>query len=150
MTAKKTIIVLSMHRSGTIALARALSTMGVELGDPLHPIDMDPTASFCEDRDVTAVNNKLLNRLDSASALDLPAPTEDEISKYINEYPDPGSRHARHLESVRLNSQTEPKILTNTNLESISLKTQTKALNTETVVAHGATTSTLTHRRRRP
>ncbi|MBD9617431.1 putative transcriptional regulator [Pseudomonas sp. PvR086] len=150
MTAKKTTMVLSMHRSGNIALARALSTMGVELGAPLHPMDMDHTASFWKDRDVTAVNNKLLSRLDSASALDLPAPTEDEISKYINEYPDPGSRHAQHLESVRLNSQTEPKILANANLESISLKTQIKALNTENVVAHGATTSTATYRRRRP
>lgn len=150
MTAKKTTIVLSMHRSGTIALARALSTMGVELGDQLHPMGMDHTASFWEDRDDIAVNNKLLSRLDSASAPDLPEPTEDEISKYINEYPAPGSRHAQHLESVRLNSQTEPKILANANLESISLKTQIKALNTETVVAHGATTSTATYRRRRP
>lgn len=150
MTAKKTIIVLSMHRSGTITFARALSTMGVELGDTLLPMGMDNTASFWEDRDVIAVNNKLLSRLDSTSALDLPATTEDEISKYINEYPAPGSRHAQHLESVRLNSQTEPTILTNANLESISLKTQIKALNTETVVAHGATTSTVTYRRRRP
>jgi hypothetical protein len=124
--------------------------MGVELGDPLHPMGLDHTVSFWEDRDVIAVNNKLLSRLDSASALDLPAPTEDEISKYIDEYPDSGLRHAQHLESARLNGQTEPKILTNANLEGIYLKTQIKALNTETEVAHGATTSTATYRRRRP
>jgi hypothetical protein len=111
---------------------------------------MDHTASFWKDRDVIAINNKLLSRLDSDSALDLSAPTEDEISKYINECPDPGLRHAQHLKNVQLNSQTEPKILANANLESISLKTQIKALNTETVVAHGATTSTATYRRRRP
>lgn len=252
MTAKKIIIVLSMHRSGTITLTRALSTMGVEQGDTLHPMGMDNSASFWEDRGVIAVNNKLLSRLGSAygrdrvldvdlngdavideiyqeakaliadkapdiqmwgmkdplmlqllpfwqkllkelefdisyvivlhsplnglepmlqavadttsenrlivgydnllnnprqellrisSALDLPAPTEDEISKYINEYLDPGLRHAQHLESERLNGQTEPKILANANLESIPLKVQIEALMTETEAAHHATTS---------
>lgn len=252
MTAKKIIIVLSTHRSGTITLARALSTMGVELGDALHPIGMDNTASFWEDRDVIAVNNKLLSRLDSAygrgrvldidlngdavideiyqeakalitdkapdipmwgmkdpqmlqllpfwqkllkelefdisyvivlhsplnglepmlqavadttsenrlfvgydnllnnprqellrisSTLDLPTPTEDEISKYINEFLDSGVRHAQHLESERLNGQIEPKILADANLESITLKTQIEALMTETEAAHLATIS---------
>lgn len=132
MTAKKTIIVLSMHRSGPITFARALSTMGVELGDPLHPMGMDHKASFWEDRDVIAVYKKLVSRLDSTSTLDLPAPTEDEISKYINGYPDPGLRDSQHLESKQLNGQTEPKIPANAKLESISLKAQIKALNTKT------------------
>lgn len=239
MTAKKIIIVLSMHRTGTIPLAYALSTIGVELGDALQSMGMDETASFWEDSGVIAVNNKLLNQLGSAYGrdrvldvalndnavidevyqeakaliadkapdiqvwgmkdplmlqllpfwqkllkelkfdisyvivlhsplipansdrnqfaslkpcllwlehmlqavayttsenrlivgydnwlknppqellrmslvLDLPAPTEDEISKYINEFPEPGLRHAQHLENEQLNSQIEPKIL---------------------------------------
>jgi len=121
-----------MRRSGTITLARALRTMGVGLGDTLHPMGMGNTSSFWEASGVIAVNNKLVSRLDSASALDLPAPTEDEISKCINEYPDPRLRDSQRLESERLNGQTEPKILACAKLESISLKTQIKALHTKT------------------
>lgn len=36
MNTKKIIIVLGMHRSGTSALTRGLSTMGVALGEALH------------------------------------------------------------------------------------------------------------------
>ncbi|EJM13785.1 hypothetical protein PMI22_04835 [Pseudomonas sp. GM21] len=244
MATKKIIIVLGMHRSGTSALTRALSTMGVRLGDTLHPAGVDNPTGFWEDRDVIAVNNKLLSRLGSAydrvgvldvdldgdavieeiyqeakaliadktagipmwgmkdpriprllpfwqkllkelefnisyvialrnplnvanslayrnqfaslksyllwlehmlqavayttsknrlivgydnllgnprqeilrisSALDLPAPIEDDISTYINEFLDPGLRHAQRSESELLNSQIEPKLLADT------------------------------------
>ncbi|WP_213939881.1 glycosyltransferase [Pseudomonas sp. dw_612] len=241
MTIKKIIIVLGMHRSGTSALTRALSTMGIGLGDTLHPAGVDNPTGFWEDRDVISINNKLLSRLGSAydrvgvldvdlsddpiveviyqeaktlivektagilmwgmkdpriprllpfwqklltelefdisyvialrnplnvanslahrnqfaslksyllwlehmlqavsyttsekrlvvgydnllsnprqeilrisAALELPEPIEDEISTYINEFLDPGLRHAQHSESELLNGQIEPKLL---------------------------------------
>ncbi|MGJ7514111.1 glycosyltransferase [Pseudomonas baetica] len=241
MTTKRIIIVLGMHRSGTSALTRALSTMGVGLGNTLHPAGVDNPTGFWEDRDVIAINNKLLSRIGSAydrvgvldfdlnddavieeiyqeaktlitdktantpmwgmkdpriprllpfwqkllkelefnisyvialrnplnvakslahrnqfvslksyllwlehmllaisyttaekrlvvsydnllgnprkeisrisSALDLPTPFEDELSTYINEFLDPGLRHAQQSESELLNGQIKPKLL---------------------------------------
>ena len=66
MTTKKIIIVLGMHRSGTSALTRGLSTMGVALGDSLHPAGPDNPTGFWEDSDVIAINNQLLGLLGSA------------------------------------------------------------------------------------
>lgn len=66
MTCKKIIVVLGMHRSGTSALTRGLSTLGVGLGDTLHPAGSDNPTGFWEDRDVIAFNNKLLSALGSA------------------------------------------------------------------------------------
>jgi len=66
MTTKKIIIVLGMHRSGTSALTRGLSTMGVTLGDSLHPAGPDNPTGFWEDSDVIAINNQLLGLLGSA------------------------------------------------------------------------------------
>jgi hypothetical protein len=58
MTCKKIIVVLGMHRSGTSALTRGLSTLGVGLGDTLHPAGSDNPTGFWEDRDIIAFNNK--------------------------------------------------------------------------------------------
>lgn len=66
MTTKKIIIVLGMHRSGTSALTRGLSTMGVTLGESLHPAGPDNPTGFWEDSDVIAINNQLLGLLGSA------------------------------------------------------------------------------------
>lgn len=66
MNTKKIIIVLGMHRSGTSALTRGLSTMGVALGDALHPAGPDNPTGFWEDADVIAINNQILNLLGSA------------------------------------------------------------------------------------
>jgi glycosyltransferase involved in cell wall biosynthesis len=66
MTCKKIIVVLGMHRSGTSALTRGLSTLGVGLGDTLHPAGSDNPTGFWEDRDIIAFNNKLLSSLGSA------------------------------------------------------------------------------------
>jgi hypothetical protein len=55
-------VVLGMHRSGTSLVARALSALGVELGDNLWgPRDDNPTG-FWEDRDVVALDEQLLER----------------------------------------------------------------------------------------
>lgn len=66
MTLKKIIIVLGMHRSGTSALTRGLSTLGVALGDSLHPAGVDNPTGFWEDSDVIAINDRLLAHLGSA------------------------------------------------------------------------------------
>ncbi|WP_213876534.1 glycosyltransferase [Pseudomonas sp. dw_358] len=69
MSAKKIIIVLGMHRSGTSALTRALDTLGVSLGSNLHPAGPDNPTGFWEDSDVIALNNELLTHLNSAHDL---------------------------------------------------------------------------------
>ncbi|MNJ13177.1 glycosyltransferase [Pseudomonas alkylphenolica] len=66
MSTKKIIIVLGMHRSGTSALTRGLSTLGVALGDALHPAGPDNPTGFWEDSDVIAINNQILGSLGSA------------------------------------------------------------------------------------
>lgn len=66
MNTKKIIIVLGMHRSGTSALTRGLSTLGVALGDALHPAGPDNPTGFWEDSDVIAINNQILGFLGSA------------------------------------------------------------------------------------
>lgn len=66
MTTKKIIIVLGMHRSGTSALTRGLRTLGVALGENLHPAGIDNPTGFWEDSDVIAINDRLLRHLGSA------------------------------------------------------------------------------------
>ncbi|UVK92198.1 glycosyltransferase [Pseudomonas atacamensis] len=66
MNTKKIIIVLGMHRSGTSALTRGLSALGVSLGDELHPAGPDNPTGFWEDSDVIAINNEILCLLGSA------------------------------------------------------------------------------------
>ncbi|SFA70525.1 hypothetical protein SAMN03159488_00084 [Pseudomonas sp. NFIX10] len=63
MSTKKIIIVLGMHRSGTSALTRGLNTLGVALGDTLHPAGPDNPTGFWEDSDVIAINNQILGLL---------------------------------------------------------------------------------------
>lgn len=66
MNTKKIIIVLGMHRSGTSALTRGLSTMGVALGEALHPAGPDNPTGFWEDADIIAINDQILDLLGSA------------------------------------------------------------------------------------
>ncbi len=60
------VIVLGMHRSGTSAVSRGLSTLGIELGENLHPPGADNPKGFWEDRAVLAINEALLARIGSA------------------------------------------------------------------------------------
>jgi GT2 family glycosyltransferase len=60
-TQKRIIVVLGMHRSGTSAVTRALTTLGVELGDKLlPPVPGDNDKGYWEDVDILQFNNELL------------------------------------------------------------------------------------------
>jgi glycosyltransferase involved in cell wall biosynthesis len=59
-------LVLGMHRSGTSAVTRALSTMGINLGDHLMPpLHGNNDKGFWEDVDVNALNIDIQNFLQS-------------------------------------------------------------------------------------
>jgi glycosyltransferase involved in cell wall biosynthesis len=60
------VAVLGMHRSGTSAIARALSLLGVELGSKLHPPGFDNPKGFWEDSEVLAINEDLLKAINSS------------------------------------------------------------------------------------
>jgi len=67
------IVVLGMHRSGTSAITRALSVMGVDLGSHLlPPVEGQNDKGFWEDADVMALDDEVLGQLgetwDSLSA----------------------------------------------------------------------------------
>ncbi len=59
--AKRVIVVLGMHRSGTSAIARGLSVLGVELGGNLIPAQADNIKGFWEDKKIVEINVALLN-----------------------------------------------------------------------------------------
>jgi len=57
------VVVLGMHRSGTSLAAKAINVLGVELGNDLWgPREEDNPTGFWEDRDVVALNKRLLER----------------------------------------------------------------------------------------
>lgn len=61
---KHVVLILGMHRSGTSAVARALSVFGVDLGDKLMPgAEGNNRKGFFEDEDVIALNDAILRRL---------------------------------------------------------------------------------------
>jgi glycosyltransferase involved in cell wall biosynthesis len=63
---KRLIVVLGMHRSGTSAVTRALTTLGVEIGDELMPpVDGNNPTGFWEDSDINALNIDILKTLNS-------------------------------------------------------------------------------------
>ncbi|QGZ96558.1 glycoside hydrolase family 99-like domain-containing protein [Terricaulis silvestris] len=71
------IAVLGMHRSGTSAISRGLTTLGVDLGDNLlGPSVGDNDKGFWEDADLTAFNDGILARL--GSSYDSLAPLDGE------------------------------------------------------------------------
>jgi hypothetical protein len=55
-------MVLGMHRSGTSLIAKAVSVLGVALGDNLWGPREDNPTGFWEDRDVVALDKELLDR----------------------------------------------------------------------------------------
>ncbi len=63
---KRIVVVLGMHRSGTSAVARGLSVLGVELGNDLHPPGEDNPKGFWEDKNCLRINESLLQHLGSA------------------------------------------------------------------------------------
>ena len=63
---KTVIVVLGMHRSGTSAITRSLSVLGVSLGDNLmRPILNNNDKGFFEDIDINALNIEMLNVIGS-------------------------------------------------------------------------------------
>lgn len=61
---KNLIVVLGMHRSGTSALTRSLSTLGVELGNNLlQAVKDNNEKGFFEDIDIVELNNRILEKL---------------------------------------------------------------------------------------
>ena len=59
-TVKKLIVVLGMHRSGTSAVVKALSCLGVDLGDDFMPSGDDNPKGFFEDKAVNQLNIEML------------------------------------------------------------------------------------------
>ncbi|MBY8957981.1 glycoside hydrolase family 99-like domain-containing protein [Pseudomonas sp. MIS38] len=64
LSSKRIIVVLGMHRCGTSVITRALSTLGVDLGDHLMPpSDGNNDKGFWEDIDFNQLNIELLQAL---------------------------------------------------------------------------------------
>lgn len=63
---KKLVIVLGMHRSGTSVITRALTTLGISLGDELLPPMSDNSKGFWEDTDIVELNDLMLSECDSS------------------------------------------------------------------------------------
>ena len=67
MNQKRIIVVLGMHRSGTSAITRGLTSLGVELGDNLiPPVSGNNDKGFWEDIDLQRFNERLLRKLESS------------------------------------------------------------------------------------
>ena len=64
--AKKLIVVIGMHRTGTSLITRGLQVMGVNLGDNLLPAMAEVNAKgFWEDADINALNIEMLHAISS-------------------------------------------------------------------------------------
>ncbi len=75
------IIVLGMHRSGTSALTRGLSALGVSLGDNLKPpVSGDNDKGFFEDWALSAINDEVLD-LDHCRWDSLLVPTAENAAQ---------------------------------------------------------------------
>ncbi|MDH5711299.1 MAG: hypothetical protein OEZ15_06505, partial [Gammaproteobacteria bacterium] len=57
------VLVVGMHRSGTSVLMRGLKTLGIEIGEEFHDPAADNAKGFWEDKDVLALNEKILRSL---------------------------------------------------------------------------------------
>ena len=61
--ARKVILVLGMHRSGTSAVTRCLNLLGAEIGSKLLPPAEDNRSGFWEHADVVSIHEELLSEL---------------------------------------------------------------------------------------
>lgn len=61
----KLIVVLGAHRSGTSAITRALTVLGVELGNNHLPADYRNEKGYWEDQDIQQFNDEILSSLSS-------------------------------------------------------------------------------------
>jgi len=76
---KNIVVVLGMHRSGTSAITRSLTTLGVSLGDNLYPAAQDNPKGFWEDKACLQINERLLGQL--GLAYDSFGPSPDFMKK---------------------------------------------------------------------
>ncbi|MGH8475152.1 MAG: sulfotransferase family protein, partial [Methylococcales bacterium] len=60
---RQIIVVLGMHRSGTSAITRGLTALGVDLGENLISPEPDNPDGFWEDRDIAGLNMEFLKQL---------------------------------------------------------------------------------------
>jgi GT2 family glycosyltransferase/glycosyltransferase involved in cell wall biosynthesis len=85
---KDAVLVVGMHRSGTSVLTRGLKAIGVQLGDHLASSAEDNLRGFWEDKDVLAVNEKILRavgrRWDSVSPVSL-ASLQDKLFRPLRD-----------------------------------------------------------------
>ncbi len=65
-TARRALLVLGMHRSGTSALARVLNLLGADLGPSLLPANADNPAGYWEPKEIVALHDELLAALGSS------------------------------------------------------------------------------------
>lgn len=86
----KSVVVLGMHRSGTSAIAKALSIMGVDLGKNLLSPKEDNKKGFWEDFNLVDFNTALMQKKnqdwDTFGPLvqDFPDECYDQVIEYIN------------------------------------------------------------------
>lgn len=81
------IVVLGMHRSGTSAITRAFTTMGISLGDRLMPPAAGNNAKgFWEDIDISSLDEKMLHEVGSSWHALLPILDKDVRKLEENDY----------------------------------------------------------------
>ncbi|HCS65071.1 MAG TPA: hypothetical protein DIW64_13940, partial [Cellvibrio sp.] len=79
---KKLIVVLGMHRSGTSAVIKALSCLGVSLGDDFMPAGKDNPKGFFEDKDINQLNIEMLGAI-GQHWFSLSLVTESDLEKLV-------------------------------------------------------------------
>lgn len=82
-TMKKLIVVLGMHRSGTSAVIKALSCMGVNLGDNFMPAGIDNPKGFFEDRSINQLNIEMLEAI-GQHWFSLSLVTDADVTRLVN------------------------------------------------------------------
>jgi len=82
-TIKKLVVVLGMHRSGTSAVVKALSCLGVSLGDNFMPAGSDNPKGFFEDKAVNQLNIEMLEVI-GQHWFSLSLITDEDISKLVS------------------------------------------------------------------
>ena len=65
-TRDRLVVVLGMHRSGTSAVTKGITLLGIPLGDDLHPPGFDNPTGFWEDQSIIEINERLLGLQNSA------------------------------------------------------------------------------------
>jgi hypothetical protein len=87
--AKKAVVVVGMHRSGTSAVMRVLNLLGVELGNSFFPPNPANVKGFWEHAEIVAVHDRLLRALGSHWQDYRPLPEEwwqsDAVEPYRQE-----------------------------------------------------------------